>query len=173
MFSNKPKENPFSSSQVQMNLSEIDYNTEIENLKKSYSALLETNEKVISELEAEKKKSEGQIGQILRLNEEIARAEEEKQSLEKSLHMLQSSSTHPTDGYYQQEISRMITEKLSDDEAHKQEVEQLQQQLSGISVSPFQQQKCVRVKSPFVQRTPHCSRSWSRVRKVWPKRGSS
>ena len=71
----------------------------------------------------------------------------EKQALEKSLHELQSDSSNPTAGYYQQELSRIITEKITNDEAHQQELNQLQQQLSGISVSPIQTQICDQARS--------------------------
>ena len=145
--SGKPQGDAFSSSQVQIGNYETNYREEIENLQKNYSALLEANEKVKYELEAEKRKSEGQIAQILRLNEEITRTEEEKQALEKSLHELQSVSANPTAGYYQQELSRIITEKITNDEAHQQELNQLQQQLSGISVSPIQTQICDQARS--------------------------
>ena len=137
MFSGKPEGEAFSSSQSQIGNYEINYREEIEDLRNSYTALLEANDKVKNELEAEKRKSEGQIAQILRLNEEITRTEEEKQALEKSLHELESGSSNPTAGYYQQELSRVITEKIASDEAHQQELNQLQQQLSGISVSPI------------------------------------
>ena len=103
---------------------------EVEELRKKYEDLLREHDQVKSDLEAAKRESKGQIDQILRLNQVVVNNEEEKQALEHSLTELKNSMSDPKN-YHQQELSRVISEKIHEEEVHQQEMSALKQQLAG------------------------------------------
>ena len=106
------------------------HNEEVEELRRKYEDLLRTHDQVKSDLEVAKMESQGQIDQILRLNQELVNNEEEKQALEHSLTELKTSMSDPKN-YHQQELSRVISEKIHEEEVHQQEMSALKQQLAG------------------------------------------
>ena len=108
----------------------VRYNEDVDELRRKYDELLKTHDQVKSELEVAKRESQGQIDQIMRLNQELVNSEEEKQALERSLTELKNGMTDPKN-YYQQELNKVISEKIHDEEVHQQEMATLKQQLAG------------------------------------------
>ena len=106
------------------------HNEEVEEPRRKYEDLLRAHDQVKSDLEAAKRESQGQIDQILRLNQVVVNNEEEKQALEYSLTELKNSMSDPKN-YHQQELSRVISEKIHEEEVHQQEMSALKQQLAG------------------------------------------
>ena len=106
------------------------HNEEVEELRRKYEDLLRAHDQVKSDLEAAKRESQGQIDQILRLNQVVVNNEEEKQALEHSLTELKNSMSDPKN-YHQQELSRVISEKIHEEEVHQQAMSALKQQLAG------------------------------------------
>ena len=93
----------------------IQYKKEIERISNENDQLMDMREHMVQQIENLRRESENQNNQILRLSGELSQHMEEKSVLEEEIAKLKDSLRDPTN-YYQQELSRVIDEKVASDE---------------------------------------------------------
>ena len=93
----------------------IQYKKEIERISNENDQLMDMREHMVQQMDSLRRESENQNNQILRLSGELSQHMEEKSVLEEEIAKLKDSLRDPTN-YYQQELSRVIDEKVASDE---------------------------------------------------------
>ena len=89
----------------------IQYKKEIERISNENDQLMDMREHMVQQMDSLRRESENQNNQILRLSGELSQHMEEKSVLEEEIAKLKDSLRDPTN-YYQQELSRVIDERL-------------------------------------------------------------
>ena len=93
----------------------VHYMSEINRLSNENDSLMEMRDQLTNQMTTMQRESEAQNKQILRLSGELSQHMEEKTSLEEEIARLRNALRDPK-GYYQQELSRVIDEKIVADD---------------------------------------------------------
>ena len=93
----------------------VQYVSEINRLSNENESLMEMRDQLTNQMATLQRESEAQNKQIMRLSGELSQHMEEKTSLEEEIIRLRSALRDPK-GYYQQELSRVIDEKIVADD---------------------------------------------------------
>lgn len=94
---------------------DMQYRSDIDRLSNKNESLLAMPTQLASQIESLKRESDKQNEQIMRLSGELSKHMEEKTSLEEEVIKLRNALSDPK-GYYQQELSRVIDEKIASDD---------------------------------------------------------
>lgn len=123
----------------------VELSEKVKNQEDELNSVLDKYNKAISEkeesekerdslslaLENEKRNGEGQVEQILRLNEEVIHSMEEKSQLENHIRELESQINSLEEGmndpknYYKIELGKVLEDKISADEMYKLKCDEL------------------------------------------------